>query len=560
MTALLFAAVDTASGLPAPNDTSVLILDTTVVGGASSAEALEAAELGLTPVVVDAETWRASTASDFATYRAIVLGDPTCEGSTEPVAIAEANRDVWGPVVKGNVVVNVTDPAYHGEHGGTQLTRSSIAFAADADSTGAYVSLSCYYADVSQESPVVPTVLAPFGVFAVFGQLDGCPDDSHIVAVHPALKGLTDESLSGWECSAHGGFEKWPEEFNVLAISRDLPSSYVASDGESGLPYIVARGEKLAPIACGDGIRAGDEECDAGDAPAAEDCCSDTCRLEPAEAVCRPAEGVCDVAERCSGSGDECPPDAKSRAVCRPATDQCDEVERCDGVGDTCPTDQAAEDGTACNDGLQCTTGDTCSAGSCAGSVDCPEGQSCDGGGVCSPAGLCPPTSPCDDRNPCTTDRCDAASGCIAEPVQNGLACDDGNPCTANDACGGVVCAGEPFCAPSLPNDGTEIPAAEPVRVEVQADKGAECFAGLFEYRETPTVTVGNPDGQPLSRLRFGRAGKRGRVVLRLKLNKAGKARLRAAADGRLAVVLRTTVSSGGRVATLRRLLVIRRH
>ena len=107
-------------------------------------------------------------------------------------------------------------------------------------------------------------VLQPFGVFDVFGQLGGCPANSHIVAVHPALAGLTDASLSNWGCSSHGGFVTWDPAFSVLVITLDLPSPFVASDGTTGLPYFVARGEELIPIACGDGMVMGDEECDDG--------------------------------------------------------------------------------------------------------------------------------------------------------------------------------------------------------------------------------------------------------------------------------------------------------
>src|SRR5439155_3440992 len=63
-----------------------------------------------------------------------------------------------------------------------------------------------------------------------------------IVEQHPALSGLTDTDLSNWSCSTHEGFVQWPAEFKVLAISRDVPSSYTAPDGSSGAPYIVARG------------------------------------------------------------------------------------------------------------------------------------------------------------------------------------------------------------------------------------------------------------------------------------------------------------------------------
>lgn len=90
-----------------------------------------------------------------------------------------------------------------------------------------------------------PPVLDPFGSFTVVGQ-GGCPADSHIVARHPALTGLTDADLSNWGCSTHEGFVTWPTNFLVLAISKDVLSSFVAPDGTTGAPYIIARGERLA--------------------------------------------------------------------------------------------------------------------------------------------------------------------------------------------------------------------------------------------------------------------------------------------------------------------------
>ena len=55
--------------VPAPDANSVLILDDTVSGGASSIEAVEAAAAGYSVTVVDAATWGATTAAEFATVR-----------------------------------------------------------------------------------------------------------------------------------------------------------------------------------------------------------------------------------------------------------------------------------------------------------------------------------------------------------------------------------------------------------------------------------------------------------------------------------------------------------
>ncbi|HWM20003.1 MAG TPA: SGNH/GDSL hydrolase family protein [Ilumatobacteraceae bacterium] len=231
------------SGAPAsavPTN-KVLILDATVTGGGTSVEAEAVRALGLEPEVVSAATWSTFTTSVFSTYRAIVLGDPTC-GNTPPAVVANTSL-VWGPAVNGNVIIDGTDPVFHKAQGGLQLSRSAIAFAvADVNRTGMYTSLSCYFHDTAPTTPV-PMLdgLAPGG-FNVSGV--GCHNDAHIVADHPALDGLTDISLSNWNCSVHEGFAAWPASFQPLAIAEGV-GSYIAADGTVGFPYILARSASL---------------------------------------------------------------------------------------------------------------------------------------------------------------------------------------------------------------------------------------------------------------------------------------------------------------------------
>jgi hypothetical protein len=231
-------SVDSATAAPG----NVLILASTVTGGAGSIEADEVSAQGLTPVVVDDATWTAMSAADFASFRAIVLGDPTCSEAVP--AAAEANVRTWGPVVNGNVLINGTDPVFHRGQGGEKLTRKAIDFAvADAGKTGLYISLSCYYHDRPAKTAVpVLDALRP-GAFTVTGV--GCYDDAHIVATHPALDGLTDADLSGWGCSVHEAFDSWPADFTVLAMAKDFGAAFTASDGSVGTPYILASGQGL---------------------------------------------------------------------------------------------------------------------------------------------------------------------------------------------------------------------------------------------------------------------------------------------------------------------------
>src|SRR5439155_466076 len=96
----------------AANDHTVLILNPTVTGGAASLEAASAAARGMTVELVGNADWASKSQADFATYRAIILGDPTCVTGTGPVTAAIANNTTWGPVVNGNIVLIGTDPVY----------------------------------------------------------------------------------------------------------------------------------------------------------------------------------------------------------------------------------------------------------------------------------------------------------------------------------------------------------------------------------------------------------------------------------------------------------------
>lgn len=225
----------------ATSDGEVLILGNTVTGGEASVEAEAVRSAGLTPVLVDDATWSAMTEGDFSTYRALVLGDPTC-GSALPVA--QENTSVWGAALDGNIMIVGTDPVYHSAQGGQKLTESGVAFAAsEPGKTGAYITLSCYFdgATSSTEVNLLDGVVP--GGFSVTSA--DCYNDAHLVATHPSTTGLSDADLSNWRCSVHEAFDKWPASFQVLAIAKDFGSAFTGSDGTVGTPYILAAGAGL---------------------------------------------------------------------------------------------------------------------------------------------------------------------------------------------------------------------------------------------------------------------------------------------------------------------------
>jgi|CXWL01.1.fsa_nt_gi hypothetical protein len=213
----------------------VLILNTTDIGS----EAAAAAADGLTVDVVSPTQWGTMTTADFAAYKAIVLGDPNCLTGTDSIAAAEANKAVWGAAITGNVILIGTDEVLHGKN---LVSEKGIAFAASKPGkTGAFISLSCYYHGATPLTPV--PLLDAFGGPGSFTMTGvGCFNAAHIVATHPALTGLDDTYLSDWNCSVHEAFDTWPLGFEVLAIAQGAGTTFTATDGTIGIPYILARG------------------------------------------------------------------------------------------------------------------------------------------------------------------------------------------------------------------------------------------------------------------------------------------------------------------------------
>lgn len=200
--------------------------------------------------VASNSTWMGLNTPDFSDYDAIIIGDPLCSASGGAVSVLTATYAKWNAAITGNVVIVGTDPSVHSP-GGMSLTDKAIAFSlADAPNTGAYITLSCYYHGALSNT-AVPWLddLSTVGIsprFTVTGV--GCFNASHIVATHPALVGLTDGDLSGWGCSVHEAFDSWPGDFLVLAIAQGAGTTYTASDGTIGVPYIIARGKSLDPV------------------------------------------------------------------------------------------------------------------------------------------------------------------------------------------------------------------------------------------------------------------------------------------------------------------------
>jgi hypothetical protein len=238
-----FAA--SAPSLNAPDNHSVLILSNSVAGGTNSWEAVEAQAAGFTAVVVTSNQWVSMTRANFATYRALVLGDDQCGGSSVYGAAA-ANTSVWHAAVSsGNIIMMGTDASYHAEEGnnatGAQtLIRNSIGFAgAQTRKTGLYFAFGCH------SGSDVTAVFDTFGP-GEFGVANGSYNYCHIVATHPALATLTDADLSLWSTSVHQVFTNYPTDFMALAVAAS--TSFTNDPPPTGHVYIIAKGQGLVSI------------------------------------------------------------------------------------------------------------------------------------------------------------------------------------------------------------------------------------------------------------------------------------------------------------------------
>ena len=152
---------------------------------------------------------------------------------------------------------------------------------------------------------------------------------------------------------------------------------------------------------CGDGIvQAGVEQCDDGNANN-NDACTNTCT------TARCGDGIVQAGvEQCddgnTNTNDACT-NLCTTARCGDGIVQTG-VEACDDGnsvnGDGCQNNCTVSpciNGNPCNDGNACTINDVCVGGACVG----------------------PDPRVCNDGNACTTDRCDPATGCVADCTDN---------------------------------------------------------------------------------------------------------------------------------------------
>ena len=138
--------------------------------------------------------------------------------------------------------------------GGSTMTDAGVAFAADVPGkTGLYLSLSCYYQDAAPGTSV--PVLDEIGAFSVTGT--GRHDDVHIVAVHPGLVRYDRRFALELVLFGSRGVRFLPRVTSCQLVIANRCRSRGAirfARRFAGAPdYVLARGETLSPVSCGDG-------------------------------------------------------------------------------------------------------------------------------------------------------------------------------------------------------------------------------------------------------------------------------------------------------------------
>lgn len=255
-----FVGLHSAGSASAANPKALILGSTVTPGSATdgSSKSLEEQQAqldGFDTTVVSDTTWDSMTASQFAAYQVLIIGDPTCGDTTSPGMAAANNAAVWQHVVMssgGNKVIIGTDPTFHhySHPGAVTLENHGIAFAgAVAGATGAYIDISCESTYTTAGVPYTfldgLTTHAP-GSFTT--EYPPCSSAISIVAASGPTSGLHDSDLRDWSCSVHQSFKTWPSDYTPLAIATDTPTKpYCANDVDTGAfvcgePYILISG------------------------------------------------------------------------------------------------------------------------------------------------------------------------------------------------------------------------------------------------------------------------------------------------------------------------------
>jgi hypothetical protein len=253
--------------------------------------------------------WRAAPASggpgpfdDFSDFDAIVVGDPDCGGpDTTTYQALYDTRAVWGPRVKGNVIVNAMDPACHlgaAAPGEADLViQQSVAWAASGHTLGMYVATDWGRATNGSANGGMSYLasVADLRTDPTSGDCVAISDTGH---VHPVFAGLEDVNISDWRTSFHNTFRaaNLPNDFEVL-INNDTAGRYPAD-----FPVVALRNKCILGSAGVLALSVARRECDFdqdgflsdGASCGGNDCDDDSASVKPtATEVCDGLDNDC---------------------------------------------------------------------------------------------------------------------------------------------------------------------------------------------------------------------------------------------------------------------------
>lgn len=221
---------------------------------------------GYSVTQVTPSTWESMSASSFEQYAALVIGDPSSNGtcSTLTPTTGTSGNDAlgtnWQGAVSGNVAVLGTAPALPGTSGANTLIADAVGYAAakfaNSSGTGLYVSLNCEYSTAAAGTSVpllngVENIGAAGGP-TVQGGLS-CTDSGTVNTWEAdsagTFGGFTSASLASgssgsWPspaCPVQEAFDSWPALFTPVGYDggSDATANYTASDGMAGQPYLL---------------------------------------------------------------------------------------------------------------------------------------------------------------------------------------------------------------------------------------------------------------------------------------------------------------------------------
>jgi hypothetical protein len=280
---LLVGAADSVAAPPGYKANTALINGDTITTNAGITEAgkpisLEeyaAHKAGFKTTVVTGAQWIAMSASDFAKYQLLIIGDPNC--SVIPTS-ATSTSSVWSKAVMGTSGVNPTvgnraligtDPEFHYVNGGgnaqptdpsnpstagaEQLVQAGIMFAGGvAGATGAYFDTSC------GDNGQIQSTLNRLSSRATGFTLDTSPPCGGRVAqiaTTPAFSGVQDSDVVDWGCSVHISFPTYPTDWQPLIVATDTATHPTCGTDpgtgtrECGEAYVLVAGRGIVATA-----------------------------------------------------------------------------------------------------------------------------------------------------------------------------------------------------------------------------------------------------------------------------------------------------------------------